>query len=112
MLRGALTNVPHAQASLHAASDLQDPTKLQHLTERFMAIYNYTYQPGSGATTTLTVDSGNSSSTESGASTVLASIISSTGSVLSSVLNDFTGSTQPTFSTALMSSIARLSLGG
>ena len=45
-------------------------------------------------------------------SRVLASIISSNGSVLGSALNDFTGAPQPIFSTALMSSISRLTLGG
>jgi hypothetical protein len=32
--------------------------------------------------------------------------------VLGSALNNFTGSTQPIFSTALMSSMSRLTLGG
>jgi hypothetical protein len=39
-------------------------------------------------------------------------VISSNGSVLGSVLNDFTGAPQPIFSTALMSSMSRLTLGG
>jgi hypothetical protein len=103
---------PQTLSELMPLSDLQDPAKLQQLTERFTAMYDYTYGPGSGATTSLTVDSGNSSSQQSGAVSVLASIISSNGSLLSSALNDFTGATQPTFSTALMSSVQRLSLGG
>jgi len=103
---------PQTLSELMPISDLQDPAKLQQLTERFTAMYDYTYGPGSGATTSLTVDSGNSSSQQSGAASVLAGVISSNGSVLSSALNDFTGATQPTFSTALMSGMSRLTLGG
>jgi hypothetical protein len=103
---------PQTLSELMPLSDLQDPAKLQQLTERFTAMYDYTYGPGSGATTSLTVDSGNSSSQQSGAASVLAGIISSNGSLLSSALNDFTGATQPSFSTALMSSMSRLTLGG
>ena len=99
-------------SELMPLSDLKDPAKLQQLTERFTAMYDYTYGPGSGATSGLTVDSGNSSSEQSGAAAVLASVIGSNGSVLSSALNDFTGASQPTFSTALMSSMSRLTLGG
>jgi hypothetical protein len=93
-------------------ADLQDPAKLKQLTERFTAMYDYIYGPGSGATSGLTVDSGNSSSEQSGAAAVLASVISSNGSVLGSVLSGFTGAPQPIFSTALMSSMQRLTLGG
>jgi len=103
---------PQTLSELMPLSDLQDPAKLQQLTERFTAMYDYTYGPGSGATSGLTVDSGNLSSEPSGASAVLASIISSNGSVLGSALSDFTGASQPTFSTALMSSMSRLTLGG
>ena len=103
---------PQTLSELMPLSDLQDPAKLQQLTERFTAMYDYTYGPGSGATASLTVDSGNSSSLQSGAASVLASIISSNGSVLGGALNDFTGAPQPIFSTALMSSMSRLTLGG
>ena len=103
---------PQTLSELMPLSDLQDPAKLQQMTERFTAMYDYTYGPGTGATSGLTVDSGNSSSPQSGAGAVLASIISSNGSALSSALNEFTGATQPTFSTGLMSSMQRLSLGG
>jgi Protein of unknown function (DUF1217) len=103
---------PQTLSELMPLSDLKDPAKLQQLTERFTAMYDYTYGPGSGASSGLTVDSGNSSSQPSGAASVLAGIISSNGSVLSSALNNFTGETQPSFSTALMSSMSRLSLGG
>ena len=103
---------PQTLSELMPLSDLQDPAKLQQLSERFTAMYDYTYGPGSSATTSLAANSGNSSSEQSGAAAVLSSIISSNGSVLGSALNDFTGATQPTFSTALMSSMSRLALGG
>ncbi len=103
---------PQTLSELMPISDLQDPAKLNRLTERFTAMYDYTYGPSSGATSGLSVDSGNSSSEQSGAASVLASVIRSNGSVLGSALNDFTGSTQPIFSTALMSSMSRLTLGG
>ena len=103
---------PQTLSELMPLSDLQDPAKLNQLTERFTAMYDYTYGPSSGATSDLTVDLGNSSSGPSGAAAVLASVISSNGSVLGSALNDFTGATQPIFSTALMSSMSRLTLGG
>jgi hypothetical protein len=102
---------PQTLSEVMPLSDLQDPAKLNQLTERFTAMYDYTYGPSSGATSDLTVDSGNSSSGPSGAAAVLASVISSNGSVLGSALNDFTGATQPIFSTALMSSMSRLTLG-
>ena len=40
-----------ALSQLMPISDLQDPKKLQQLTERFTAMYDLTYGPGSGATT-------------------------------------------------------------
>ena len=103
---------PQTLSELMPLSDLQDPAKLTQLTERFTAMYDYTYGPSSGSTSGLTVDSGNSTSEQSGAAAVLASVISSNGSVLGSALNDFTGASQPAFSTALMSSMSRLTLGG
>jgi hypothetical protein len=108
----ASTLQPKTLSELMPISDLQDPTKLKQLTERFTAMYDYTYGPSSGATSGLTVDSGNSTPGQSGATAVLANVISSNGSVLGSALNDFTGVTQPIFSTALMSSMSRLMLGG
>jgi hypothetical protein len=103
---------PQALSKLMPIADLQDPTKLTQLIERFTAMYDYSYGPSSGATSGLTVDSGNSGSQQSGAAAVLAGVISSNGSVLGSALNDFTGAPQPIFSAALMSSMSRLSLGG
>jgi hypothetical protein len=103
---------PKTLSELMPLSDLQDPAKLKQLTERFTAMYDYTYGPASGATTDLTPDSGNSSSEQSGAAAVLADVISSNGSVLSDALNAFTSAPQQVFSTALMASMQRLTLGG
>jgi hypothetical protein len=103
---------PQTLSELMPLSEMKDPAKLTQLTERFTAMYDYTYGPSSGATSGLSVDTGNATSDQSGAATVLASVISSNGSVLGDALNDFTGSSLPTFSTALMSSMSRLTLGG
>jgi hypothetical protein len=108
----ASTLQPQTLSELMPLSDLQDPAKLKQLTERFTAMYDYTYGPSSGATSGLTVDSGNSTSGQSGAAAVLADVISSNGSMLSSALNAFTGAPQQVFSTAVLSSMQRLSLGG
>jgi len=108
----ASTLQPKTLSELMPISDLQDPTKLKQLTERFTAMYDYSYGPSSGATSGLTVDSGNSAAGQPGAAAILASVISSNGLVLGSALNDFTRAPQPIFSTALMSSISRLTLGG
>ena len=49
---------PQTLSELMPISDLQDPAKLKQLTERFTAMYDYTYGPSSGATSGLTVDFG------------------------------------------------------
>ena len=99
-------------SQLMPISDLKDPAKLKQLTERFTAMYDLTYGPSSGATTQLMVTSNNSSSDQSGAVSVLAGVISSNGSMLSSVLNAFTGAQPQMFSDALLSSLQKFSLGG
>ena len=99
-------------ANLMPISELQDPEKLKQLTERFTAMYDLTYGPASGATTSLTVSSDGSNSAETGASAVLADIISSNGLSLSNALNAFTGAPTATFSNALMSSLQKFNLGG
>jgi hypothetical protein len=87
-------------------SDLQNPTKLQTLTERFTASYDSLYGPSSNSTSSLTVAGGNTpSSSVSAASTILASVISSTASSLST-------STSPYFSNSLMESLQGFTLGG
>ena len=101
-----------ALSKMMPLSDLRDPTKLKQLTERFTAMYDLTYGPGSGATTSLTVSSSNSSATVSGASAVLAGVIDSNGLTISNALNAFTGAPTALFSNALMSSLQKLSLGG
>jgi hypothetical protein len=93
-------------------SDLQDPKKLQQLVERFTAMYDMTYGPGSGATTSLTVSNNSSSDTASAASAVLAGIIQSTGEAMSQSLAAFTGASTPMFSDSLMSSLQKFTLGG
>ncbi len=101
-----------ALSKMMPLSDLQDPAKLQQLTERFTAMYDLTYGPGSGATTSLTVSSNNSISAESGASAVLAGVINSNGLTLGNALNAFTGAPTAMFSNALMSSLQKLPFGG
>ncbi len=108
----SLSTQAQTLSRLMPVSDLKDPTKLQQLTERFTAMYDLTYGPGSGSTTNLTVASNNSSSDQSGAGAVLADVISSNGSVLGTVLNAFTGAQPQMFSDALMSSLQKFSLGG
>ena len=49
---------PQTLSELMPLSDLQDPAKLTQLTERFTAMYDYTYGPSSGATSGLTVEFG------------------------------------------------------
>ncbi len=109
---GASTLRAQTLSELMPLSDLKDPAKLKTLTERFTAMYDLTYGPGSGATTDLTVDSGNTSSGQSGAAAVLADVISSNGLALSTALKAFTGAPTQVFSTALLSSLQRFSLGG
>ena len=53
---------PKTLSELMPISDLHDPAKLKQLTERFTAMYDYTYGPSSGATSGLTADLGNSTS--------------------------------------------------
>jgi Protein of unknown function (DUF1217) len=100
-----------ALSQLMPISDLQDPKKLQQLTERFTAMYDLTYGPGSGATSSLTVSS-NSSSSPSGAAAIMADIINSNGQSIGSALSKFTGASTPMFSAALMSSLQKFTLGG
>lgn len=101
-----------ALSQLMPISDLQDPKKLQQLTERFTAMYDLTYGPGSGATTSLTVSSDNSGSGQSAASAVLAGVINSNGQSISTALQAFSGTPTSIFSDALMSSLQKFALGG
>jgi len=99
-------------SKLMPLSDLEDPKKLQQLVTRFTAMYDLDYGPASGATTSLSVSSGNSDAGASGAASILSGVISANGQTIESALNVFTGASTPTFSIALMSSLQRLTLGG
>ena len=76
-------------------------------------MYDLTYGPGSGATTSLTVSSGNSSSSAVGR-------LGDHGGRhqferpdrSASALQHFTGASTPMFSDALMSSLQKFPLGG
>ena len=102
----------HALSQLIPLSDLQDPKKLQQLTERFTAMYDLTYGPASGATTSLSVSSNNSSSNASAASVILAGVIDSNGQAIGRSMNAFTGASTPMFSDSLMTSLQKFTLGG
>ena len=93
-------------------SDLHDAKKLTRLVERFTAMYDLDYGPSSGATTTLTVSSGNTNSNAPAASAILSGVISANGEMIGSALNAFTGTPTSIFSTGLMASLAKLNLGG
>jgi hypothetical protein len=99
-------------SKLMPIADLQDPKKLQQFVERFTAMYDVTYGPSSGATTSLTVSSGNSGSSASGASAIMAGLISSNNQSISKTLQAFTGAPTAMFSAALMSSLQKFPLGG
>ena len=64
-----------AIAKLMPVADLQNPKKLQSLVERFTAAYDGKYGPASSATTSLTVNSGNDTTSVNAASTILESDI-------------------------------------
>jgi hypothetical protein len=94
-------------------SELQDPTKLKQLTERFTAMYDLDYGPTSGSTSSLTVTGGNSSSTEtSAASSILAGVISSNGQSISAAINSANNSPSLLFSNSLLQSMQKFNLGG
>ncbi len=94
-----------AIGKLTPVKDLQNPTKLQNLIERFTATYDANYGPASdGTAAPLTVYDGNTTSSVSAASTVLSGLISSLSTSLAS-----TSSYIPLISPALLSG---LRLGG
>jgi hypothetical protein len=93
-----------ALSKLFNIEDLQNPAKLQQLTERFTASYDSTYGPESGSSASLTV-AGSSSSSVSAATTILSGVISNTASSLSA-------STSPYFSDSLMESLQGFKIGG
>lgn len=91
-------------SALVPVSDLQNPTKLSQLVERFTAAYDFKYGPTSGASTGLTVEDGNTTSNVSVASTILSGITSANSLALAQQ-SSFT----PLISPSLL---AGLSLGG
>jgi hypothetical protein len=99
-------------SKLMPVADLQDPKKLQQLTERFTAMYDLSYGPGSDATTSLTASSNDSSADTSAASAILAGVIQSNGETIGKALNAFTDAATPMFSASLMTSLQRFRLGG
>jgi hypothetical protein len=101
-------NEAAAIGKLVPASDLQDPKKLSMLTERFTAMYELTYGPSSGSTTSLTVASDGSSPVLSAASTILSGVISSNGA---SIAGSLDAGAAP-FSNQLLTSMQSLPLGG
>jgi hypothetical protein len=93
-------------------SELQNPATVKQLTERFTAMYDLEYGPTSGATSTLTVDGGNSSTTASAASTILSGVITSNGQSISSALTSASDGLTPLFSNAMLQSMQGFKLGG
>jgi len=91
-------------SKLVPVQELQDPTKLKSLVERFTAAYGGKYGPTSGATSSLTVDSGNTATSVSAASSILAEVASANSSALAAE-----SSYSPLISPSLL---AGLALGG
>jgi Protein of unknown function (DUF1217) len=87
-------------------SELQDPTKVKQLVERFTAAYDSTYGPTSGSSSSLTVVDGSQPTTVSAASSILADVVSSTASALSGLKSS------TLFSPALLESLQGVTLGG
>lgn len=101
---GQIDKEANAITKLIPLSDLQDPKKLEQLVERFTAAYDAKYGPTSGSSSTLTVENGNSPSTVSAASTILASVVSANSLALAQ---------QSTFTPLISPSLlAGLALGG
>jgi hypothetical protein len=104
------TNVDDEAAEisrLMPSSELQNSKDLQHLTERFTAMYDLDYGTGGAdASTPLTVQSdGDTSTTTNAASTIMSGVISGNSS--------YSGdSTASYFSSALLASVQNLNLGG
>jgi len=90
-------------------SDLQDPKKLQQLTERFTAMYDLDYGAGGAdASTPLTINSdGTSSAPALAATTILGNLISSTNASSGAL-----SSAAASFSDAMLSGLQGRTLGG
>ncbi len=95
-------------------SELQDPTKLKQLVERFTTMYDKDYGPSSGATSTLSVTNNNSPSATAGsaASSILSGVISSNGLAISTALNSSGNSTTALFSNSFLTTLQSFRPGG
>ena len=95
-------------------SELQDPTKLKQLVERFTTMYDKDYGPSSGATSSLSVTNYNSTSATSGsaASAILSGVISSNGLAISSALSSSSSSTTALFSNSFLTTLQGFRSGG
>jgi hypothetical protein len=93
-------------SKLVPTSTLQDPTKLQQLTERFTAMYDSTYGPGSTAAPLTVVSDSSSATPVSAATTILSGIISSNSS------GGGLSSAAAAFSSETMASLQGFTLGG
>ena len=95
-----------AVGKLVPVSELQDPTKVAQLTQRFTAAYDSKYGPSSGATSSLTVVDGSTPTTTSAASSILSGVVSSNASALASYKNT------TLFSSSLLESLQGVQFGG
>jgi hypothetical protein len=95
-------------------ADLQDPTKLKKLVERFTTMYDKDYGPSSGSASSLSVSNHNSLSSTSGAAaaSILSGVISSNGQAISSALNNSNSSTTPLFSNSFLTTLQSFRPGG
>ena len=102
-------------SNLIPLSELQDPTKVKQLVERFTAMYDKDYGPSSGATSTLSVTNYNDASSSSGsaASSILAGVISSNGQAISAALSSSSSSSGASlFSNSFLESLQGFKVGG
>jgi hypothetical protein len=95
-------------------SELQDPTKLKQLVERFTTMYDKDYGPSSGSTSSLSVTNHNSTSATSGsaASSILSGVISSNGQAITSALSSSSSSTTALFSNSFLTTLQGFRAGG
>jgi hypothetical protein len=101
---GQIDKEAKAIQKLVPVADLRDPVKLNKLVARFTAAYDAKYGPASGATTSLTVNNGNTTSNVSAAASVLSGVVASTSLALAQ-----TSTYRPLISPALL---ANLKIGG
>ncbi len=93
---------------LFKISDLQNPTKLKQLTERFTAQYDSLYGPAGTSTGSLTVSGGSTTTSSSSSSSASAGALAVLSGIVSS--NPSTGTVS--FSNALLQSLQGFKVGG